>query len=138
MQTCQASYRRHHPQFLAVEEVLNQRALAQLLRRSTTPAMVVRGVSPLGRDKLARASSGINLAASGRIHLPEDNPMFPFDDVISELTRFTGDPEQDAHDDIVDTVSYMAELLPMLEGGAGGAKQPGTWTPGGALRPGMR
>lgn len=120
VETCQASYRRWNPQWVAVEEVLNQRALAQLLRRSTTPAMVVRSVSPLGRDKLARATSAINLAHSGRVLLPEDNPAFPLDDVIGELTRFTGDPDQDAHDDIVDTLSYAAELLPGMEGSAGG------------------
>lgn len=129
--TCQRSYRRHRPQFLAVEEVLNQRGLAQLLRRSTDPAMVVRGVSPLGRDKLARAAGFINLAASERVFLPEDNPMFPLDDVVAELVRFTGDPDQDAHDDVVDTGSYMAELLPGLEPAAGGARAPAPYTPKG-------
>lgn len=128
--TCQRSYRRHRPQFLAVEEVLNQRGLAQLLRRSTDPAMVVRGVSPLGRDKLARASGLINLAASGRVFLPEDNPAFPLDDVVAELVRFTGDPDQDAHDDVVDTGSYMAELLPGLEPAAGGGRAPSAHMPG--------
>lgn len=128
---CQRSYRRHRPQFVAVEEVLNQRSLAQLLRRSTDPAMVVRGVSPLGRDKLARASAFINLAASGRVFLPEADPGFPLEDVLAELTRFTGDPDQDAHDDIVDTGSYAAELLPMLEPAAKGGSAPGLWTPGG-------
>lgn len=128
---CKNSYRRWRPQFIAVEEVLNQRALAQLLRRATDPAMVVRGVSPMGRDKLARAAGGINLAASGRIFLPEDNPTFPLDDVTGELTRFTGDPDQDASDDIVDTLSYMAELLPALEPSAGPATRPTAWRPKG-------
>ena len=117
VQLCQRSYRRHNPKFLAVEEVLNQRGLAQLLRRSTDPVMIVRGVSPLGRDKLSRAAGFINLAHSGRVFLPESNPAFPLDDVIGELTRFTGDPKQDANDDIVDSASYCAELLPMLAGG---------------------
>lgn len=131
VETCQASYRRWNPQWVAVEEVLNQRALAQLLRRSTTPAMVVRGVSPLGRDKLARATGGINLAHSGRVLLPEDNPAFPLDDVIGELTRFTGDPDQDAHDDIVDTLSYAAELLPGMETGGRGGSGPSGYKPKG-------
>lgn len=126
---CQQSYRRHRPAFVAIEEVLNQRALAQLLRRSTDPAMVVRSVSPLGRDKLARAVGGINLAASGRLFLPESNPLFPLEDVVAELTRFTGDDEKDAHDDIVDTLSYAAELLPELSAGGGG--RPGVWKPSG-------
>ena len=129
VRTCQASYRRHRPQFVAVEEVLNQRALAQLLRRSTNPAMIVRSVSPLGRDKLARAAGGINLAASGRLYLPENNPLFPLDDVTAELVRFTGDPDRDPHDDIVDTLSYAAELLPTLS--VGSASKPGIWKPTG-------
>ena len=129
VQLCQRSYRRHRPQFVAVEEVLNQRALAQLLRRSVDPAMVVRAVSPLGRDKLARAAGGINLVASGRVLLPDDNAAFPLDDVIGECERFTGDPEQDSNDDIVDTLSYMAELLPTLEPSARGTKAPGIYSP---------
>lgn len=130
VELCQRSYRRHRPQWVAVEEVLNQRGLAQLLRRSKDPAMVVRGVSPLGRDKLARASGFINLCHDGRVYLPENNPAFPLDDVVGELTRFTGDPKLDANDDIVDTGSYLAELLPHLTpAGAGGA--PGVWKPKG-------
>jgi predicted phage terminase large subunit-like protein len=124
---CQADYRRHRPQFVAVEEVLNQRALAQLLRRSTDPVMVVRGVSPLGRDKLARAAGGINLAADGRLFLSER--IEPLEAVVAELTRFVGDEKQDAHDDVVDTLSYAAEMLPQLTAGAGG--RPGVYTPKG-------
>ncbi len=125
---CQAEYRRHRPQFVAVEEVLNQRGLAQYLRRSKDPVMVVRGVSPLGRDKLARASAAIVLAADGRLYLPEDNLLFPLDDVVAELTRFTGNAKLDASDDIVDTCSYMAELLPMLSP-AGSGRGPVPYEP---------
>jgi predicted phage terminase large subunit-like protein len=133
---CQASYRRHRPAFVAVEEVLNQRALAQMLRRSTAPAMVVRGVSPLGKDKLARAAGFINLAASGRVYLPADDRAFPLDDVLGELERFAGDPDRDAHDDVVDTGSYAAELLPVLEPTAAGAGRPGVHVPAPLRAPG--
>jgi phage terminase large subunit-like protein len=109
---CQRLYRRWRPQFLAVEEVLNQRALAQLLRRSDDPAMAIRGVSPLGRDKLARSTGATNLAHSGRVLLPEADPGFPLDEVIAELCMFTGEPG--APDDIADTLFYAAELLPHL------------------------
>jgi phage terminase large subunit-like protein len=126
--TCQTSYRRHRPSFVAVEEVMNQRSLAQILRRSTNPAMVVHGVTPGGRKKLDHAIAAIALAASGRIYLPEDNPMFPLDDVVSEVTRFTGDDKKDANDDIVDTLSYAAEALPMLNANTSG-KPIGFWKP---------
>lgn len=125
------SYRRHKPAFVAVEELLNQRSLAQMLRRSTDPVLVVRSVNPAGKKKLEHAIPAIVLAESGRILLPEDNPMFPLDDVLGELTRFTGDSKQDAHDDIVDTVSYMAEILPMMEAGATGSSRPGVYVPKG-------
>lgn len=127
--TCQASYRRHRPAFVAVEEVLNQRALAQLLRRSTNPPMVVRGTTPGGRKKLEHALAAIVLTSTGRVYLPADSPAFPLDDVVSEVTRFTGDENLDAHDDIVDTLSMAAEEMPAIGTGGGGA--PGIHRPGG-------
>jgi phage terminase large subunit-like protein len=127
VELCQRSYRRHLPQFVAVEEVMNQRGLSQLLRRSRDPVMSVRGVSPLGRDKLSRAAGFINLCYDGRVFLPEGDALFPTDEVVGELTRFTGDPDQDAHDDIVDTGSYAAELLPMVSPTGGG--RPAVYTP---------
>lgn len=134
---CQESYRRHKPAFVAIEEVLNQRGLAQTLRRSTNPIMVVRGVTPGGKKKLEHAIAGIVLASTERLYLPSDNPMFPHDDVVSELTRFTGNEDLDANDDIVDTVSYMAELLPGLQSmatGSGQGPRVGTMTDRGARR----
>jgi phage terminase large subunit-like protein len=128
IRVAQSLYRQHHPQFLAVEEVLNQRALAQLLRKSVNPVMIVRSVSPLGRDKLSRAVGFINLAASGRLFLPQEHPLFPLDDVRGELVRFTG-TNDDEPSDIVDTGSYMAELLPKIRvtGGNTGGKAPFVW-----------
>jgi hypothetical protein len=117
---CQDSYRRHHPAFVAVEEVLNQRALAQLLRGSTNPVMVVRGVSPGGRKKLENALAAIILCSTYRVFLPDDNRMFPLDDVLAEVTRFTGNDNLDANDDIVDTLSQMAHQLPFVPVGLGG------------------
>lgn len=117
---CQGVYRRFRPQFLAVEEVMNQRALAQMLRRSTAPVMVVKGVSPLGRDKLARAAGAITMAASGRIFLPHPSacpPDFPLSELVAELVSFTGDGK--GKDDTVDCASYMTELLPFVRPGHG-------------------
>lgn len=120
LSTCQRLYRKYRPQFLAVEEVLNQRALAQLLRRSTNPVMVVRPVSPLGKDKLNRAAGAISLAASGRIFLPEHPDRdFPIDDLVNELVRFTGDGKS-GNDDCVDCLSYACDLLPFVRNHTGG------------------
>lgn len=126
---CQKSYQRWHPQFVAIEEVLNQRSLAQLLRRSTTPPMIVKGVTPGGRKKLEHALGAIVLASTGRVYLPADNPAFPLDDVTAELTRFTGNEGLDANDDIVDTFSYAAEHWAQVGSGSGG--KPGVWRPRG-------
>lgn len=127
IQLCQSSYRRYKPQFVAVEEVMNQRGLAQMLRRSTNPVMIVRGVNPKSRDKLDRAVGAINLAASGRLYFPESDAVFPLDDVRGELTRFTG-TQDDAHDDCVDTLSYCCELLPSVRvTGAVGGRAPTLW-----------
>lgn len=118
---CQSSYRRHGPKFVAVEVLLNQRGLRDILRRSKDPVMVVREMSPRGHNKLERAAGFINLAASGRVFLPEDGRPFPHDEVTSELTRFTG--EDGGDDDFTDTGSYAAEILPELHSG-GGAGRP--------------
>lgn len=114
---CQRLYRQWRPQFLAVEEVMNQRALAQHLRRSTNPPMVVKSVSPMGRDKLGRAAGAIALAASGRIFLPQNDPSFPLADVLAELVQFTGESKKGQHDDIVDTLSYCTDLLTFVRPG---------------------
>lgn len=120
---CQRLYRRYQPQFLAVEEVLNQRALAQLLRRSTQPVMAIRAVSPQGRDKLNRAAGFIALAASGRVFVPERSHPQDFDteEVLGEVVRFTGEDKRSAHDDVVDTCSYMHQMLPFIRNHLGGA-----------------
>jgi phage terminase large subunit-like protein len=112
LSTCQRLYRRWSPQFLAVEEVLNQRALAQLLRRSADPPMVVRNVSPLGKDKLTRATPAIVLASTGRLYLPEDNRTFPLEEVVGELVRFTG--EQGNPDDAADSLFYAVDQMKFL------------------------
>lgn len=108
----QRLYRRWQPQFMAVEEVLNQKAHAQILRRSTDPVMNIHSVSPLGKSKLERATPSLVFAASGRLYLPEDNRAFPLDDVEGELVRFTG--EDGNPDDICDTFFYSNQCLTMV------------------------
>ena len=116
--TAQMLYRRWHPQFLAVEEVANQRALAQLLRRSLDPKMVIHPVSPLGKDKSVRATPSLVIAAAGQLYLPEDDRSFPLEDVQGELIMFTG--EDGNPDDICDTLFYAVETMPMVKARGGG------------------
>lgn len=114
----QSEYRFAKPMFIGIEEVLSNRAVGQLARRSTDPVMIVRSLSPGGKDKLVRATPAITLAHDGRVFLPDDDHGFPVEDVLSELTRFTGNEKEDAHDDIVDSFAYAAEMLPTLTASA--------------------
>ncbi len=119
---CQRLYRQYQPQFLAVERVLNQTALYQLTYRSQNPHMVVIPVTPRGQNKADHAGGFISLAGTGRVFLPERaSAGFCLDAVTDELMRFTGLPKQDDHDDIIDTGSYMAEMLPMVRPGHNGS-----------------
>jgi hypothetical protein len=93
--------------------------------------MVIHGVTPGGKKKVEHAVGAVALAASGRVYLPEDNPMFPLDDVISEVTRFTGDESKDANDDICDTMFYMADMLPFVTGTGGPSRGASAYKPQG-------
>lgn len=109
-------YRMHRPDFLTVEEVLNQRALAQMCRRATDPVMNVKSVSPMGKNKRERATPAVIFASSGRLLVPEDSRMFPLDDVLGHLVRFTGEDGQ--ADDIADTLFYAVDSLRSYGGSA--------------------
>lgn len=107
------SYQRWKPKFVAIERVGANAAVFQLCQRLP---MVVKPLDPLGLDKLVRATPAMNLAASGRLYFPESAAWL--DDAQGELLRFTGDPKQDAHDDIVDTLSYAAASFSETDGDA--------------------
>jgi phage terminase large subunit-like protein len=102
---------RWKPAYVAIEAVASNSAVLQLAHRASNPAINARGVSPLGQDKLVRATAAMNFAAVGRLYLPAANPLFPLDDVLAELVRFTGDDKRDANDDIVDTLSYAVACI---------------------------
>ena len=102
----QEVYDRWNLACLAVEGGGTQQGVYQLARRTR---MVVKEVTPEGKDKLERATRAIVLFESGRVYLPAAAAWLA--DAEAELVRFTGDPKQDAHDDVVDTVSYAAKLL---------------------------
>lgn len=94
----QAAYRRWGARWVGIEVVASNAGVYQLARRTE---MVCRQLSPKGADKLVRATPAMILAQTGRVWLPapEADPGFPLDDVVGELTRFTG-TDEDAHDDI--------------------------------------
>ncbi len=103
----QTEWNRWKPQYVAIEAVASNNAVYQLARRTS---MVVSPLSPMGLDKLVRSTPAQVLWADGRVWLPADDPSFPVDDVLGEILRFTGTSD-DAHDDVVDTLSYASELM---------------------------
>ncbi len=111
----EAAYKRWKPAFVAIEAVAGNNAVYAYCSRSR---MVVQGVSPMGLDKLVRATPAMILAQSGRIYFPVAAPWL--EEIEAELLMFTGDDKQDAHDDVVDCVSYACEVLQgrIDEGGA--------------------
>jgi predicted phage terminase large subunit-like protein len=106
----QSVYDRWEMQYVGIEAVAANRAVLQLARRTR---MNVKELSPLGQDKLVRATAAMVLAESRRVYLPEHAPWI--EDALAEVTRFTGNDKQDAHDDVVDTLSYAAKLFTVNE-----------------------
>jgi len=90
-----------------IEAVAANNGVFTLAARTRMPA---RKLDPLGQDKLVRATPAINLAATGRVWLPNPGvrPGMPLDDIESEWYRFTGNEKVDANDDAVDMLSYAA------------------------------
>lgn len=92
----------------AIEGGGTQKGIVQLCQRHPRLGpTAVREVTPEGKDKLVRARPALNLAASGKLWLPASHPPW-LDEALGELLRFTGDPKQDAHDDVVDALAYAA------------------------------
>lgn len=97
------------PAVILIEAVAANNGIFKLAARK--PGLPVGRCHPLGLDKLARATSAVYAVNGGRVFIPRDDPMFPVDDVLGELSRFTGDDKLDAHDDIVDTLSYASNRV---------------------------
>lgn len=97
-------YREYDAAFVGIEAVAahSGTGVYQLAKRTE---MVVRALSPRSHDKLVRATPAIIMAEAGRLWLPAWRPAW-VEDAESELVRFTGDPRQDGHDDVVDTLAY--------------------------------
>lgn len=93
-----------------IEAVAANNGVYSYARRTTMPA---KALSPMGLDKLVRATTAMNLASDGRIWLPLPGlrSALPLEDIEAEWYRFTGDDKKDAHDDSVDCLSYAANIL---------------------------
>jgi phage terminase large subunit-like protein len=93
-----------------VEAVAGNVALFQLANRMS---LAIRKANPKQKDKLARATIALILSEAYRLWLPDEfqSPGTDVVAIIEELKAFTGIEKEDAHDDIVDTVSYAAEHL---------------------------
>lgn len=103
----QEEYQKHSMSWCDIESVFANVALYQFAART---GITVNPVNPMSLDKLARATPAIIVAEAGELFLPEDEQAeaidFPIDAVVDELVSFTGDPKQDEHDDVIDTLSY--------------------------------
>jgi len=107
-------YLRHHADRVHIESGGTQKAVAQLTRAYKLDGhkhMNVIEYVPGSKDLLQRAAKAVNLAYAGRLWLPLANPLFPSEDVVSELLRFTGDQRQQGHDDIVSSLAIAANVF---------------------------
>lgn len=116
--------RRWRPGVVGIEAVASNNAIAAFLERSgpspdnpNDVAMTVKRLSPMGKDKLVRATPAMIRVERGQVYLPDMNSArFPLDDVEAELIAFTG-TDEDANDDCVDTLSYAVEMIPSIGSG---------------------
>lgn len=101
----------YSPLWVGIEDTGFQVMLKDAARKHPgIPA--VRGLKHEGLDKLVRATPAINYAAEGRIYFPPPIPEYPWvDECVAEIVQFTGDPKLDAHDDVVDVLSYAVRYL---------------------------
>lgn len=104
------------PMYVGIEAIAANNAVFKLALRHIDPIIAASPLNKGDRDKLVHATGAIVLASQKRVYLPKEgiSPLFPLADVLAEVVAFTGDDKQDAHDDIVDTLSYAAETVPSL------------------------
>lgn len=106
VQEIQSAYWQWQPAFVAIEAVASNRAVLQIAQRTN---MTVREVSPRGLDKLVRATPAMQLASEGRLWMPKKAHWL--EAAVQELLVFSGNPTKDAHDDVVDALSYASALM---------------------------
>lgn len=120
-------WQKHRYKSIGIEAVAANRAMFQIAQRMQLNALPL---DPKGLDKLSHAQGALVLAEGGGVWLPAADaaPGFPLDQVLTQLLQFTGTPEDD-HDDIVDTLSYAADLRKRVVSLPGAA--PGVYSSGG-------
>jgi len=100
--------RRWSPRWVGIESSGFQTAIFDALKKQPgIPA--VKALFPEGKGKLVRATPAIIRCEAGQVYLPESAPWK--EDFVAELTQFTGDDKQDAHDDQVDALAYAVQQL---------------------------
>ena len=99
------------PQWVGIEDVGFQVGILKGAQKdSRIPAVMP--LSPEGKGKLVRATGAIIRAEAGQIFIPQRGKRFPWvEDFVAELVQFTGDEDQDAHDDQVDCLAYAVQAL---------------------------
>jgi predicted phage terminase large subunit-like protein len=121
-------YRKHRFKAIGIEAVASNQSMFQFAQRMMLPAV---RLTPKGQDKLAHAQQAMILAEQGMVWLPcpSANPTFPFDEVLAELTLFTG-TKADRNDDVADALSYGCDMrLKMKYMSGGAAESPGSFNP---------
>lgn len=108
-------YAIHRPRYIGIEAVASNRAVFQHALRTS---MVVKELSPMGEDKLVRATPAIILCETGRVWFPCEAHWLA--EAENELLMFTGDKKKDLFTDIVDCLSYAAACLEEHDASAAG------------------
>lgn len=104
---------RWKPLWVGVESVAFQQGVYAALRREPgVPA--VKPLFPAGKDKLTRAMPAVIRAEGGQIYVPDFAPFR--EEFLGELAVFTGIKGEDAHDDMVDALSYAISQIDEYSG----------------------
>jgi phage terminase large subunit-like protein len=105
------------------------RGPASIIKRDY-PGLNVIEFPPPTKGKLLNAANAANMAEAGRIWLPADDSCWEYwdadksatlEDILAELTMFSGDKKRDGHDDVVDMVAKAANVVEPLRA----ANEPG-------------
>jgi len=109
----QRMWTKWRPMFAGIEAIASNVAVYQMACRATNPVLIAKPLNKGPVDKLIHASPAIVLASTGRLYFPAEGvePRFPIADIQGELVRFTGNDKEDAHDDVVDVLSYATECM---------------------------
>lgn len=130
-----AIYRATRAQKAYIEGAGIGRGPASVTKRKY-PTLNVLEFPPPTKGKLLNAANACNMAEAGRIWLPADDSCWeywdhdrsaPLEDILAELTMFSGDKKRDGHDDVVDVFAKAANVT-AADGVAQGGIVPTVYT----------